>query len=121
MAFLFVFLGGGTGAACRYAMSLINVKTDFPLTTFAVNVIGCLAIGVLAGISMRNPGGKKSAAGMLFFRVGFCGGFTTFSTFSLETLTLFRQGKILPAALYVAVSVVCGLAGTALGFFAAKP
>ena len=84
MKFLLVFLGGGFGSVCRYAISLVMARAGSPLpwATLCVNVCGCLLIGVFAQILARD-----SALRALFI-AGFCGGFTTFSTLSLECLAL---------------------------------
>ena len=116
---LYVALGGGLGAVCRYLCSLIpafGVK-GFPWGTLLVNFLGCLLIGVaaeaLGGVLVSNP--QLSDKVNLFLKVGFCGGFTTFSTFSLEMLNLVDDGKALWALAYACVSVTLCLAGVLLG------
>ena len=105
------FLGGGF----RYLLSqFIQSKTliTFPLGTLGVNIIGCLLIGIVFGIIER---GNMNPEWRLFLATGILGGFTTFSTFSLETVTMIRDGQSLSALAYVALSVVIGLAATFVG------
>lgn len=82
MSFFFVALGGTIGAVARYAVSLIPVKTQFPVLTLATNLIGAILIGFIAGIADKKE--EVSPNTVLFWKTGVCGGFTTFSTFSLE-------------------------------------
>ena len=113
MGFLFVGLGGALGAMLRYALSLICVKTDFPLMTFLTNILGAFAIGLIAGIASAKKAGMPNL--ILFLKTGFCGGFTTFSTFSLETLTLFENGSLATGSLYAVLSFICCIIGVWLG------
>ena len=87
MNFLFVALGGAVGAMARYAISLIPLKTEFPFLTLITNVIGAILIGFIVGITSARDGVSKNM--VLFWKTGVCGGFTTFSTFSLESYNLF--------------------------------
>lgn len=115
-----VFLGGGAGSLCRYlAGRLLSMPGGrFPLSTLCVNMAGCLLIGLLAGWLTR----RGEPAFYLLAVTGFCGGFTTFSTFSLETLTLFRQGQPVLAVAYILLSVTAGTALAALGcYLASRP
>lgn len=115
--FLFVALGGAAGACARYAISLIEIKHVFPFQTFITNLFGAIAIGFLFGmVSVRKD---VSPTLMLFLKVGVCGGFTTFSTFSLETLTLFEEGKFSIGIIYAVLSVLCCVLGVYAGQFAA--
>ena len=114
---LLVGIGGFAGSVARYALGgwLLHhtAQERFPWSTFAVNVVGCLVIGVLAGLaerhSMFGPGLR------LFLFTGLLGGFTTFSAFGLETLFLLRRGEPWVAAAYVAGSVLLGLAAVWIG------
>ena len=112
MGFLFVGLGGAVGAMLRYAISLIPYKGGFPLLTFVTNILGALLIGFIVGYaSKRNVNDSL----MLFLKTGLCGGFTTFSTFSLEAVTLFENKMYCLGGLYVALSVAFCLLGVFCG------
>ena len=93
MNFLFVALGGAVGAMARYAISLIPLKTEFPFLTLITNVIGAILIGFIVGITSARDGVSKNM--VLFWKTGVCGGFTTFSTFSLESYGLFENNDYL--------------------------
>lgn len=112
MSFLFVGLGGAAGAMLRYAISLIPYKGGFPLLTFLTNIFGALIIGFIVGCaSKRNVNNNL----MLFLKTGFCGGFTTFSTFSLEAYNLLVSGSKVLAVCYAVLSAVCCVVGVWLG------
>lgn len=104
MKFLFVSLGGAIGAMGRYAISLIPIKTGFPILTLTTNIIGAVMIGFIVGIvSERNDVSPNT---VLFCKTGICGGFTTFSTFSLEAVTLLENKSFLTGGIYIAFSVI---------------
>lgn len=112
-----VALGGGTGAVLRYHAgrlvgSFAGFNNPFPWGTFAVNVIGSVAMGLLAGWLARHDAGE---AWRLLLGVGVLGGFTTFSAFSLEVALLVQRGLTGLAAIYAAASVLAGMAGLFLG------
>jgi CrcB protein len=115
---LLVGSGGFVGAVLRYGMSgmvhrLIPL-TIFPYGTVAVNVVGCLLVGAVAGlVESRQLFGPEAR---VFTLVGLLGGFTTFSTFGYETLLLVRGGDYLPATTNVGIHLVVGLASVWLGF-----
>ena len=89
MSFLFVALGGALGAIGRYAISLIPIKTDFPILTLITNIIGAILIGFIVGIVSNKDTVSDNA--VLFWKTGVCGGITTFSTFSLEAFSLLQK------------------------------
>lgn len=113
MSFVFVALGGALGSMGRYAISLIPVKTSFPLLTLIVNVLGAVLIGFIVGLTSEKD--TLSPNAVLFWKVGVCGGFTTFSTFSLEALTLFENKAYAAGGIYVALSLIFCLIGIVLG------
>ena len=106
---LVVALGGGIGACLRYLIGLIPLKEPFtfPVKTLFINILGCFVIGLIAAIAAKTT--SLSPRTVLFIKTGLCGGFTTFSTFALETETLLKTGHIGLAILYVALSVVVGV------------
>lgn len=108
--------GGFIGTCCRYLTNrlyLTYFKTSLPLSTFTVNIIGCFLVGLILGLLNRS--GIVSPKLNAFLVVGFCGGFTTFSTFSYETFTLGTNGDLFVSFLYVALSIVAGLLSVWLG------
>lgn len=110
MNFLYVFLGGGLGSICRYAIafSLKKSSLDFPLATIIANVLACILLGFFIALAAK---GNLSDVQKLMLMTGFCGGFSTFSTFSAETYSLFQDGNIFMAFLNVLLSVaICLLA-----------
>lgn len=101
------FLGGVLRfLASKYLQSV--TASSFPLGTFAVNIVGCLLMGLFFGMSDRMS--PYNAELRLFLTVGFCGGFTTFSAFSLENMTLIKDGNYALFGIYAGVSVFIGLA-----------
>ena len=112
MGYLVVFLGGGVGAALRHGVNLAAARllgTHFPFGTLTVNVLGSLFMGLMAAWFAFE--GSPSQHWRLFLTTGMLGGFTTFSTFSLDTALLYERGELGLAALYVVVSVGAGLIG----------
>lgn len=117
-AYIYVGLGGCIGAVLRYLLSNITVRGSFPVMTFLINIVGAFLIGAVVGIT-----GKHSAMPpevTLFLKTGLCGGFTTFSTFSLETLNLFEKKEYVIGAGYAAASVILCVMGVWLGQMAVK-
>lgn len=109
---LTVAAGGAIGAVLRYMVSLIPFKGSFPTATFAVNILGAFILGFIAGAA--------AAKGIphtlqLFLKTGICGGFTTFSTFSLESAALFQNGRTAMAVCYISASLFGALAFVFLG------
>ncbi len=112
MNVLLAAAGGALGAAGRYGISLLPWRGDFPLLTLCTNFLGALLIGFIVGMAGQ---GRLSPNWALFWKTGVCGGFTTFSTFSLESLTLLEEKKWLLGGSYMALSLGLCLAGVALG------
>ena len=113
---LLVGSGSFLGGAARYAVSLLmkNMSKGFPWATLAANLLGCLLIGMLWAFLDRSTGANSSWT--LFLMTGFCGGFTTFSSFSKEALMMLQLGNYWNFAFYVALSVVAGIALVAFGY-----
>ena len=114
---LMVGAGRFLGGAARYAISLAmkTLSKGFPWATLAANLIGCMLIGILWGCFSRSS--NDSSPWALFMTVGFCGGFTTFSTFSKEALMMLQAGNFCSFAGYVALSITAGIALVALGYW----
>lgn len=104
-----VGLGGFVGAVCRYLIGLIPVNevTVFPIKTFFINILGCMVIGSITIAAAKNT--TLNPQLILFLKVGVCGGFTTFSTFALETVELIKAGNPLIAFIYMIGSVLIGV------------
>ena len=113
MSFLCVALGGAVGAMGRYAISLIPVKSAFPFLTLVTNVIGAVLIGFVVGVVAGRDDISPNA--VLFWKTGVCGGFTTFSTFSLEAFGLLENKSYFSAGLYILLSVICCIIGILCG------
>lgn len=113
---LAVGLGGALGAILRYLISLLPLKGSFPVWTLLTNLLGAVAIGFIAGASAR---GRMQDVAALFWKTGVCGGFTTFSTFSLEAFSLLENGNRGLGVLYILLSILLCLGGIAFGQAAA--
>ncbi len=120
MSVFLVALGGAVGSIMRYWIgSSVNRATHlFPAGTFTVNIVGSLLVGMLTGLMMNAQTHPNVRPALI---VGFCGGFTTFSTFSMETVGLLMGGQPLIGLLYAVSSVVACVAGAALGFLVGRP
>lgn len=118
---LLVAVGGAVGSVARYLMaSSIQTATgwDFPLGTVLVNILGCFLIGILYVLLVARPDPRHDLRALLM--VGVMGGFTTFSSFSLETVTMAMNGNYTGATLNVVISVAACLVGTLLGVTLAR-
>ncbi len=110
MGFLIVFLGGGIGAALRHGVNLFAARllgAGFPYGTLIINVVGSLAMGLIAEYFALKSGMPQRWR--LFLTTGILGGFTTFSAFSLEAALLYERGELIGAAIYVVASVVLAI------------
>ena len=120
--FLLVGLGGALGSMARYGTSLVIARLwpmAFPLGTLLINIIGSIAMGLFMGLFARLlPDWAEDAR--LFVAVGVLGGFTTFSSFSLDTIVLIERGEVLQAGFYVLLSVVLCLIGLYLGLLVTR-
>jgi fluoride exporter len=116
-AIFLVGLGGALGSVGRYGLGVLVARlwpSSFPLATLLVNIIGSVAMGLTIGLLARlAPAWQEEAR--LFVAIGVLGGFTTFSSFSLDTVRLLERGALGEALLYVALSVVVCLLGLYLG------
>ena len=109
-------IGGFVGTCCRFLINRLFLsfwKLPFPMATFIINILGCLAFGLLGGWLQKSGLLQPKLNALLI--VGFCGGFTTFSTFSFESLSLGMNGEVFISFLYIALSIILGLLATWLG------
>ena len=117
---LLVFVGGGFGSAARYLIGkyLNNSDNGIPYGTFAANVIGSLLIGIILGLALKNN--TFSQQQTLLLATGFCGGFTTFSTFAYENHIFLKNGDFTSFALYTISSFVVAFLAVFAGIYIAK-
>ena len=127
MLYLIVFIGAGIGGAVRHGVNGLALRLagpDFPCGTMTINIVGSLAMGLMAGYFAFRGGagifGQLSQHWRLFLTTGILGGFTTFSTFSLDFATLWERGTMLPAAAYLLVSVGGSLIAVFVGLALAR-
>ncbi|MDY0874361.1 fluoride efflux transporter CrcB [Dongia rigui] len=116
MNYLIVFVGAGVGGAMRHGINTLTMRAlgpDFPWWTLIINIIGSLAMGLVAGYFALK--GEADQAWRLFLTTGILGGFTTFSAFSLDTAMLYERGAIGQVAFYVCASVLLSIGAVFLG------
>lgn len=113
----YIFLGGGLGSILRYAISKLFMadKSSFPWSTLIANFIGCFIIGIVLGWFINNN--KQYSDLYVFLSIGFCGGLTTFSTFSVEGLTYLKNGDLLIFLTYLLFSIIGSILLAALGYY----
>jgi CrcB protein len=119
---LLVFLGGGFGSLARYGVGLLTTKlfgTVWPYGTFTVNVVGGFAMGLLIGF-LAHRGGVDQDRWRLLVAVGVLGGFTTFSSFSLDVVYMIQRRELGPAAIYILLSVVLSVTALFFGLLATR-
>ncbi len=103
-----VFFGGGLGAVARYGLGSLLPRSAFPYSTLSVNLLGSLCIGLITGAVLLRT---DAQIWRLFLATGLMGGFTTFSAFALDSVTLMQRGAVGPALIYVCASVIgCSIA-----------
>jgi CrcB protein len=118
---LIVFLGSGIGGVTRYVVQNVAAGSSpfiFPVGTFTVNIAGCFLIGLFYALGER--GNLLSPEWRMALTTGFCGGFTTFSTFAFENMNLLRSGDYIYFVLYIFLSILLGIAGVFLGIALVK-
>lgn len=117
---LLVFVGGGIGSVLRFLIGkyLNNTETGIPYGTFAANIIGSLLIGIILGLAVKQN--TLSQNQILFLATGFCGGFTTFSTFAYENHVFLKAGDFTSFAIYTIASFIVGFLAVFAGIFLAK-
>lgn len=117
---LFVFIGGGFGSVARYLLGkfLNNAESGIPYGTFAANILGSLIIGLILGLAARNETLTQSQT--LLLATGFCGGFTTFSTFAYENHVFLKNGDFMTFALYTIGSFVVAFLAVFAGMYLSR-
>lgn len=109
---ILVGCGGALGAILRYGLGLLPMRTSFPFMTMLINILGALCIGMIIAYAQET---KAQPDIILFIKTGFCGGFMTFSTFSLETVQLFETQRYLSGSIYACGSLLFCILAVLLG------
>lgn len=116
---IYIFIGGGIGSVMRYLVSFYGQKFwnvgAFPIGTLLVNIIGCFIMGLLSAYFVKIDNSLR-----FLLITGFCGGFTTFSAFSAESMTLWQSQNYITLISYITISILLGLTAVFSGFFLAK-
>ncbi|MDC9824675.1 fluoride efflux transporter CrcB [Devosia sp. ZB163] len=120
-AYLLVGIGGAIGAMARYGAQVLigSLPNGFPVSTFLINIVGSIAMGVLVGVLAKYTPNYQNEI-RLFVAVGIFGGFTTFSSFSLDAIALIERGDVLLAGVYIVGSVLLSIAGLWMGMLAMR-
>jgi CrcB protein len=112
--FLLVGFGGALGSMLRYGLGILLGVRSFPITTLFINIIGSFVIGIIIGLSLESESFNLNWKPLL--ATGLCGGFTTFSAFSIENIQLIQQGKFLLSGAYILLSIILGITAAWLGY-----